>query len=410
MVRTVQAAISICLPTFNGGRFLAEAIESVLAQVYNDWELIITDDGSTDDSRKIAESYCKLDSRIRLLDPAPRLGLFGNYNRSMAAAQGQFVKPFAQDDVLEPMHLKKVMQVFETHPAVALVSTARIAIDEHGNQVRWVCTERSAKFNKPGEQPLEELRQRLLMPVENLIGEPSTVAFRRKFVGTGFDTKFSQLGDFEYWLRILQNGSYYFLDEPLCRFRRHSESATSQNERSLSFVPDLILLSKSPAFDGLSTEQFLQANFQASGVQVLNMSKSAKIADSGSLFAEEQNQLLKETLLHSLLHIGKMHERTHALLAIRAYDALTKKRERHLMRMLSSSAWKLTRPLRELNRGVLPRPHKERYFGPERAGPLKPEEIVSQQRSYLAYLRHEIIAVRTSRSWRLTNIFRRALR
>ena len=99
--------VSICLPVYNGERFLREAIESVLAQTYEDYELLISDDLSQDSSLEIAHSYAKRDTRIIVSSNPKNLGLFANYNACQKLASGKYIKPFAQDDSTCPSYAGK---------------------------------------------------------------------------------------------------------------------------------------------------------------------------------------------------------------------------------------------------------------------------------------------------------------
>src|SRR5579883_1951770 len=98
-MRQDGSLISVCLPVFNGEKFLLEAIGSVLEQTYSNFELVIIDDCSTDASVEIIESFARMDERIRFYRNTSRLGLFANYNECMLKADGEYIKPFAQDDV-----------------------------------------------------------------------------------------------------------------------------------------------------------------------------------------------------------------------------------------------------------------------------------------------------------------------
>ena len=83
--------VSICLPVYNGETFIGEAIESVLAQTFDDYELLISDDGSEDSSLEIAHGYAKRDKRISAWKNPRNLGLFANYNACMNQARGKFI-------------------------------------------------------------------------------------------------------------------------------------------------------------------------------------------------------------------------------------------------------------------------------------------------------------------------------
>jgi len=127
--------VSICLPTFNGERFLGVAIESVLSQTFSDFELIICDDCSHDSSVSLIRAFAEKDSRIKFFQNEKNCGLFENYNVCLGHVSGQFVKLFAQDDLLESQCLESMVAVLEQRPAVNLVSCGRRWIDEKGLEI-----------------------------------------------------------------------------------------------------------------------------------------------------------------------------------------------------------------------------------------------------------------------------------
>src|SRR5438874_11358052 len=109
--------VSILLPVFNGERYLAQAIESVLAQTHTDFELLVVDDSSTDSSWQIIQKLAKTDDRIFAFKNQTNLGLFQNYNRCLDLSRGDFVKPFAQDDLLVSKALERMHEVFDEQPS-----------------------------------------------------------------------------------------------------------------------------------------------------------------------------------------------------------------------------------------------------------------------------------------------------
>src|SRR3712207_6335075 len=92
--------VSVCVDSFNYGRFLAEALHSILGQTFDDFEVVITDDCSTDDSFEIAQRYAAQDSRIRLIRNPQNLGMVRNRNACLALARGEYVKWLHADDFL----------------------------------------------------------------------------------------------------------------------------------------------------------------------------------------------------------------------------------------------------------------------------------------------------------------------
>src|SRR5215471_15183851 len=91
--------VTVCLPVYNGEKFLSEAIDSVLAQTLQNFELIVVDDGSTDGSAGIASGFAASDARVKLYRNDTNLGLCANYNKCMELGSGRYIKPFAQDDL-----------------------------------------------------------------------------------------------------------------------------------------------------------------------------------------------------------------------------------------------------------------------------------------------------------------------
>lgn len=231
--------VSICLPVYNGEKYLAEAIESALAQTYTDFELLISDDCSQDGSLAIAQSYAGRDSRILVWSNQDNLGLFANYNATMRRASGRYIKLFAQDDLLAPEMLERALQVFDSSTTVSLVGTSRLEINERGESEK-VAKQLDSSRLVSGQDVIDGC----LIKLYNWIGEPSAVMFPAQFIGAGFDETFHHLGDLEYWLRILEQGDYAFLNEPLCLFRHHRGSATSKNMRTLLCSLDMFRLGR----------------------------------------------------------------------------------------------------------------------------------------------------------------------
>src|SRR5277367_1600091 len=103
--------ISICLPVFNGEDYLEAAVKSALAQTYEDFELVVIDDCSSDSTAEIIASLKRQDKRIQPYRNEVRLGLFQNYNECLKRAQGTYIKPFAHDDLWFPSILEELVRL-----------------------------------------------------------------------------------------------------------------------------------------------------------------------------------------------------------------------------------------------------------------------------------------------------------
>lgn len=223
--------VSVCIDSFNYGRFLPEAIDSVLAQTFGDFEIVIADDCSTDDSFAIAQRYAAQDSRIRAVQNAPNLGMVRNRNAGLTLARGEYVKTLHADDFLtKPTALAEMVAVLEKHPAVVLVASARQIVDESARPLEvW------SSFEKM-QRPIAGVGviNRCLFEQRNLIGGPSAVMFRRSLGGRGFDEDFFVMADLEMWFHLLEQGCFYYLEEPLCAFRQHGRQQTEKDRSSLT--------------------------------------------------------------------------------------------------------------------------------------------------------------------------------
>ena len=124
--------ISIGLPVYNGERFLEEALVSLLAQTYSDFELIISDNASTDQTEVICEAYAAKDRRIRYHRNKKNIGLGGNFNRVFELSIGEYFKWANADDLFKPHYLVRCVDVLDSDPTVVLTYAKTTFIDETG--------------------------------------------------------------------------------------------------------------------------------------------------------------------------------------------------------------------------------------------------------------------------------------
>ena len=124
--------VSIGLAVYNGERYLAQAIESILAQTYRDFELVIFDNASTDHTGAICREFAARDPRIRYTRNPLNVGGANNHNLTVQSARGEFFRWAAHDDVLAPTLLEKCVAALDENPDVALVFPKVIGIDENG--------------------------------------------------------------------------------------------------------------------------------------------------------------------------------------------------------------------------------------------------------------------------------------
>jgi glycosyltransferase involved in cell wall biosynthesis len=127
--------VSIGLPVFNGGRYLAEAIESILSQTYRHFELILCDNASTDDTEQICRRFAARDNRIRYFRNAANVGLARNFNLAAERASGKYFRWAACDDRIAPRYLARCVEALEADSTMVLCHTQVKVIDENGEEV-----------------------------------------------------------------------------------------------------------------------------------------------------------------------------------------------------------------------------------------------------------------------------------
>jgi glycosyltransferase involved in cell wall biosynthesis len=128
--------VSVGLPVYNGDKYLAIAIESILAQTFQDFELIISDNASTDGTREICESFVKRDSRVRYTRHPINRGAGFNYNFVFNQARGEYFKWLAHDDFVAPGYLTACLELLNAEPSIVLAYTYYIDVDERGASIR----------------------------------------------------------------------------------------------------------------------------------------------------------------------------------------------------------------------------------------------------------------------------------
>lgn len=128
--------VSIGLPVYNGANFLVETVDSILAQTFRDFELIIVDNASTDATQEICAAYAARDARVCYHRNEQNIGAAANYNLAFEMARGEYFRWSAHDDLIAPTFLERCVEVLDSDPQVVLCFTRTIAIDDEGNEIK----------------------------------------------------------------------------------------------------------------------------------------------------------------------------------------------------------------------------------------------------------------------------------
>lgn len=217
--------VSVCIPAYRAAAHLSDAIESVLAQTYPSWELVIVDNASDDDTGRIAAHYAARDPRIRVVTNPVTVGIADNWNLAVDRAEGHYVKLLPADDILQPECLELQLKDFESHPGTALVASRRDFVDADGTLV----LAGRGLHGLLGEVPAAEVVRRVVACGLNPIGEPAAYLFRRDdfFAVGAFDPSLPYPLDLSLAVRLLQRGAFYGQSTALAAFRVRGDSYTA---------------------------------------------------------------------------------------------------------------------------------------------------------------------------------------
>ena len=236
--------VSVVTPVYNGENYLAECIESILAQAYENWEYIIVNNCSNDNSLKIAQSYAKNDPRIRIYDNEEFLPLVQNFNYSLLqiSAHSKYCKVIHADDWLFPRCIAEMVDLAERNPSVGIIGSyalqgVRVAFDglPYPSSVvmgHEIC--RMTLMNKsPGGGGFY------------VFGSPSTLLIRSDLIrgrNPFYNDRYFQVVDEEACYYLLQNVDFGFIHQVLSSSRLHPESITSSSIKFNRLIMEELML------------------------------------------------------------------------------------------------------------------------------------------------------------------------
>jgi len=188
--------VSVLLPTYNGSRFIARAIQSVLDQSYDDYEFLIINDGSLDHTGEIVPEFAARDDRIRYFRRDTNQGLEATLNQGLSLATGKYLARIDDDDYwLDANKLKMQVEFLDAHPGHALVGTGCVIMDENGKEL-------SRYFPPETDQQIREVILRSNVFYHSTVMAPRDLVIR---LG-GYDTSYYAAGDYDLWLKLGTRG------------------------------------------------------------------------------------------------------------------------------------------------------------------------------------------------------------
>lgn len=296
--RTTKA--SVCIPVYNGTKYLGEAIASILSQTWADFELIVIDDCSEEDTEAVINSFN--DPRLKFLKNKSRLGLVGNWNRCLEESNESYICIFHQDDVMMPDNLAKKIKILEENESVGMVHSNVHQVGPTGNLLsKWW-------YFKP--DPNEDIIQsgssvfeKLLWGV-NTVCCPSVVIRRECYEKLGgFDPQLPFTADWEMWLRLAMFYDIAYLPEGLVKYRRHDSNETLNflgvKELRHSYLAKMRVLDKYPE---------RVSNVQGVKSKLTCWYKEQTLAQAIDLCREQRTEEAKPYLAFATELRGRFHE------------------------------------------------------------------------------------------------------
>ena len=249
----MEPLVSVCIPTFNGGKYIRETLDSLYNQFYPNIELIVSDDDSKDDTLDIIRDTVSVwDIPVKIINHRPN-GIGANWNNCVRNAQGEYIKFLFQDDIIYPNCISEMVELAERDQEIGIVFSNRKIIGDIVKNETWMEKYANLSEHLGNLKKIQSGRSflgsnQILKSPLNKFGEPTVVLLRRDiFNKVGFfSEKLKQSLDIEYWYRLLPFYKVGFVDKQLVAFRLHSEQASQINKKE-NFHQEMYLFHKSLA-------------------------------------------------------------------------------------------------------------------------------------------------------------------
>ena len=214
--------VSVVMPVLNGEKYISQSIESVLNQTYTNLELIIVDDGSTDNTENLVISYT--DSRIKYIKLEEHLGISEALNQGILSSHGEFIARIDCDDLMYSDRIEKQLSYFKNNPEVDILGTG----------FEWGNGKPHKEFYKP---QTGKVSRDTLLNVGNIIGHPTVMMKRSSLLNTFGDTIYESYyngaEDYKLWIKSIDNGlTIHNLTTPTTYYRQHSEQSVINSDTS----------------------------------------------------------------------------------------------------------------------------------------------------------------------------------
>ena len=320
MIKDQCPLVSICMPAYNVGPVIGEALASVLAQTHTNIEVIVVDDGSKDNTAEVAQSI--RDPRFRYVSNETNLGGFQTMNRAISLSKGEFIAVYHTDDVYEPAIVEKELAYLQAHPDAGAVFCLDHFMDYEGNVYGGLTM--PPEFVGRDMLRYEDVFPFILRRKNALIRCPTFMTRRAVLNKVGlFDAKnYDIVADLEMWLRIVSRYPIGIVNERLMRYR-HGQAQWTSRYNYLRTEPDLFFFAMDHyldkdgwanrltstdlteyAFHRCDDETFMAANWIIKGNSAEAMQLLSRPYPWRTLFANIRRRKLRVLCLRILMRLG----------------------------------------------------------------------------------------------------------
>ena len=293
--------VTVLMPVYNGEKYLRQAIDSILSQTFSDFNFLIIDDGSSDKSREIIQSYQDTFPKVKLLSNPQNIGLMASLNKGIKEIGSTYIARMDADDVAFPCRLEKQIQFLEEHPNISVLGTNMIVVDENLNFLEKQCL------------PSKSLQIKWNLYFGCCIAHP-TVMMRRSIL---FDIgvynenfKNTEAEDYELWLRATKKYEFYNLVQPLLYYRIHTSnmSISLKNNRDKSSIELLKyyisqLIDEIPEYSSVAAVCFKTDNYNSIQSYYLMQKMYQKFVVKNQLTSWREIRSLRIDMYNKLLGI-----------------------------------------------------------------------------------------------------------
>lgn len=281
--------VSVVMPVYNGDKYLIEAIDSILNQTFIDFELLIINDGSSDNTENIIKSYH--DKRIVHIKNEQNLGLIKTLNKGLDFARGEFIARMDADDISLPERFAKQVALFESNPEIGVCATLFTLFGEN-NEDRVI------------EHPEHNDSIKIGLLTSCFIGHPTVMMRKKAIENYRYDINYQATEDFELWTRLVRVTKFYNIQESLLKYRFHS-SNISVLESSVQVTNTKIITGNQLKYIDIANSE---ENIELCRILLVASSKFRYTDDEFRKLISFANKLEYQNLQKKVYDEKKLHE------------------------------------------------------------------------------------------------------